>query len=166
MPNPGFLSKLLVFVNNKRFTLKNKWFTHLIIRSFWWGTWAIHSHLSFWVSDLSNLLTSLIKKLQKNIQKNMILVKLFWANHSFFVIERPKMRFAQKNERFAHLSWVTWVNRSQLLICNERPERFDHSHSFVLSGLIEWLTDAHLIWAIWANEPMSDERMNKFPTLN
>ena len=34
----------------------------LMVTHFWWATWAIRSHRSFLVSDLSNSLTSLIKK--------------------------------------------------------------------------------------------------------
>ena len=55
--------------------------------------------------------------------------------------------------------------RSNLLIFGERPERFANSRSFVLSNLSESLTFAHLSWAIWANEWMSDKRMSEFPTL-
>ena len=82
---------------------------------FWWATWEIPSHCSFLVSNLSNLLTSLIKK----------------------------------------------EGTSESLVWHERPERFPHSHSFVLSDLSESLTVAQLIWAIWANE-----RMSKFPALD
>ena len=109
-------------------------FTGLGIRSsvFWvnrlffakkWATWAICSYCSFMVSDLSDSLTSLIKKkemgriaflkkLTKHVPKNTILVKFFWANRSFFVSKRANEQFAQKNECFAHL-----------LIYHERPER-------------------------------------------
>ena len=38
----------------------------------------------------------------------------------------------------AHLSWATWAICSWLLICLERPERFAHSHSFVLSVSSVW----------------------------
>ena len=91
--------------------------------------------------------------------------------------------------RLFPLSDVT--NRSWLLICLERPERFAHGCSFPLS---DSLTVAHLSWAIWANSSqpliwfeqneqmsewamsewvnerwanqwMSDERMSKFPAL-
>ena len=60
--------------------------------------------------------------------------------------------------------------RSESLIFGERPERFASSRSFVLSDLSESLTFAHLSWAIWANEWMSDKRMSnkrmsEFPTL-
>ena len=34
----------------------------LMVAHFWWATWAIRSHGSFLVSDLSDALTSLIKK--------------------------------------------------------------------------------------------------------
>ena len=101
-------------------------------------------------------------------------------NRLFFVSERANELFAIKNEWFTHLlfimsnlseslsvtllSWATWVNNSQPLFWNERPERFSHSRSF------------HLSWAIWANcsqsliwsersELMSNEWMSEFPTL-
>ena len=76
------------------------------------------------------------------------LAKNFWSNCSF-----------------AHFLWATWANRSWSLICLERPERFAHSHSFVLSNLSESLTVVHLIWAKWANEQMSEWAMSKFPAL-
>ena len=38
----------------------------------------------------------------------------------------------EKNEQFTHFWWETWANRSQSLICLERPERFAHSCSFPL----------------------------------
>ena len=69
------------------------------------------------------------------------------------------------NHSFAHLSWATWANRSQSLICHERPERFAHCCSFVLSNLSESLTVAHLIWAMskWANsQPWFQERSSLF----
>ena len=78
----------------------------------------------------------------------MILVKSFGATCSF-----------------AHLSWVTWANWSQSLICHERPERLAHSCSFDMSNLSYLLTVAHLIWAIWAIERISNEWMSEFPAL-
>ena len=69
----------------------------------------------------------------------------------------------------AHLSWATWTIRSALLICLERPERFAHSSSFVLSDLSDLLTVAHLIWVKWANLPIPSpapenaELLNFFP---
>ena len=55
----------------------------------------------------------------------------------------------QKKEKFAHLSWVTWANRSQSLLCYEWPEPFAHGWYFDMS---DSLTLAHLSWAIWVNE--------------
>ena len=62
----------------------------------------------------------------------------------------------------AHLSWATWAICLRLLISSERPERFAHGRSFVLSDLSESLTVAHLIWAKWANERMSKWAMSKW----
>ena len=104
--------------------------------------------LLFFGDYLSNLLTSLIIKREwvnrsvffkhtKNIQKNTIVVKFFWANCSFFVINRA-------NERFAHF-----------LIYHERPEQITHGRSFVMSDLSDLLTVAPLSWAIWANHSQS-----------
>ena len=42
------------------------------------------------------------------------------------------------------------------LISSERPDWFAHGCSFILSDLSEMLTVAHLIWAKWATERMSD----------
>ena len=52
-----------------------------------------------------------------------------WANE----------RFAQKNKQFA-----------RSLIFGERPERFAHGHSFLVSDLMESLLVAHFWWATWA----------------
>ena len=59
----GFLSESLIFGGNLN--------DLLMVAHFWWATWAIRSHCSFLVSDLSDSLTLLIKKRE-------------WANHSFF----------------------------------------------------------------------------------
>ena len=61
-----------------------------------------------------------------------------------------------------HLSWATWAIHSQSLFWHERPERFAHSHSFVLSDLSESLTVTHLIWAIWANEQIPKPAKNEW----
>ena len=76
----------------------------------------------------------------------------FRANHSFFVQKWANERFAQKMSdslicsflvsdlsdslTIAHFLWVTWPNRSWLLIFGEQPEQFAHI--------------AHLTWAKWA----------------
>ena len=51
------------------------------------------------------------------------------------------------------------------LISSEQPEQFAQNRSFPLSDLSYSLTVAHLSWAIWANEWMSDEQMSEFPAL-
>ena len=116
------------------------------------------------------------KKLLKTY-KNMILFKFFWGKCSFIVSERaicPKNRAIHS---LAFLSWGTWANRSGSLFCHERPERFAHGRSFVMSDLRDLLTVAHLFWAIWGNHSpspikmrnlgrMRDERMIEFPTLD
>ena len=43
-----------------------------------------------------------------------------------------------KSLMVAHLSWATWANRSQSLICFERSEQIAHSHSFDLSEMSKW----------------------------
>ena len=127
----------------------------LMVAHFWWATWAICSHHSFLVSHPIVLLTYLIKKegmskslVKKNVPKNTILVKFFWANWSFFVSERANERFAQKKERFAHLSWTTWANHSRSLISHEQPEQFAHGASFDMSDLSDSPTVTHLSWVI------------------
>ena len=61
-----------------------------------------------------------------------------------------------------HLSWATWSIHSQSLFWHERPGRFAHSRSFVLSDLSESLTVTHLIWAIWANEQIPKPAKNEW----
>ena len=53
---------------------------------------------------------------------------------------------------FTHFWWATWANRSWSLIFDKQCEWIPYNRSFVLSDLIELLTVAYLIWAIWANE--------------
>ena len=68
----GFPSKLLVFcekMSKWAIHSKNERFAHSLIfgerperiANFWWVTWAIRSHSSFLVSDLSDSVTSLTK---------------------------------------------------------------------------------------------------------
>ena len=137
------------------------WANRLCSLNFWWATWAIGSHRLFLVSDLSDSLTSLIKKegmskslifsktykkMLKSLPKNMILVKNFQRIARFFVRERVNEQFAPENEWFAHLLWATWANYSQSLIlsdlsdlqsliCPEQSERITHGRSFDLSNL-------------------------------
>ena len=147
---------------------------------FWWATWAICSHPSFLVSDLSILLTSLIKKeglskrfiflTYKKCTKNTILAIFFeQITHSLIYHELPEgithshlfvMSDLSDSLMVALLTWGTWA--------------IAHSRSFVLSDLSESLTVAHLIWAIWANErwvseqipsPVSYKKQGEFPGL-
>ena len=74
-------------------------------------------------------------------------------------------------ERITRFLWAKnkWAMHSEktsnLLIYHEQPEQIAHGRSFVVSDLRDLLTVAHLIWAILANERMSDEQMSEFPTL-
>ena len=77
------------------------------------------------------------KKYNKRIQKYDFSQKKL-SKSLVFVSERANERFAKKNKWFAQ------------------------SLSFVLSDLSESLTVAHLIWAIWANEQMSEWAMIKW----
>ena len=101
-----------------------------LIRSFLVSAWAIRSHRSFLVSDLSDLLTSLIKKRE-------------WANRSFFKKQKPYIKHTKNILKF-------FEQITHLLIYHERPERITHSRSFVMSNLSDSLTVALLIWATWA----------------
>ena len=156
-----------------------------------WAIWAIAHSRSFDLSKISKWANerwaksqpwlTLIRRNQqnfwffKNLQKNCKITykkydffEYFGANSSFFVSKRENKLFAKKNLAicsFSHLSWATCVNHLNSLICHEGPGRFAHSYSFVLSDLSELLTFAHFVYAIWANERMSDEQMSKFPTL-
>ena len=95
---------------------------------FWWATWANHSLRSFLVSNLSDLLASLIKK--------------EWMSKLLVFCERKsKWVICSKNEQFADLSWATWANRSQSLICPEQSERIAHSCSFDLKDLSKWANE-------------------------
>ena len=77
-----------------------------MVAHFWWATWAIRSHGSFLVSDLSNALTSLIKK--EGMSKLLV----------FILLQKTpqKYNFSQSflsNEQmsqFPALIWAIWVN--------------------------------------------------------
>ena len=127
-------------------------FPGLGIRSsvFWVNRWVfLWKNLKNLVSDPSDFLTLLcfgeqhesshpsLKKREranrswffyflrtKNVLKNTIFVKFFWANWSF-----------------THLSWATWAIRSKLLFWCGRPERFAHSLSFDLGDLCKWANE-------------------------
>ena len=119
-----------------------------MVAHFWWASWEIRSHRSFLVSDLSNLLTSLIKneglseslvykkKCTKNVPKNMILVKKNLSESLVFVIKRANERFAQKKRA----------------ICPEGSEQIAHSHSFNLSDLSNLSNLSNL--SKWANSQL------------
>ena len=118
----GCLSEVLIFNKkwaNGRFTKKNKRLVHSLI----FGErpeQITHGH-SFLVSDLSDSLTSLIKKeemsesLIKNVQKTyqtydftILVALLTWAT------------WAIGSVTVGHLSGAIWANRSQSLIWFER----------------------------------------------
>ena len=141
----------------------------LMVTHFWWATWAICSYHSLSLSKKEEMSKSLVfqKTYIKRNKKN-ILVKFCWAHRLFFVskwaicsekksnllIRSSIMSNLSKLLTVAHLSFATWGIHSRLLIWHERPERFAHSHSFVVIDLSKLLTVAHMIWAIWlwANE--------------
>ena len=92
-----------------------------------WVTWATHSHPSLKKREWVNcLLKKTFKKLQKNVHRNTILLKHFWANCSFFVRERAPwancswslfiMSDLSDLLTVAHLCEAIWANRSQSLI--------------------------------------------------
>ena len=91
---------------------------------FWWATWANHSLRSFLVSNLSDLLASLIKK----EWMSKLLVFCEWK--SKWVICSKKraicsfiMSDLSESLTVAHLSWAIWANRTQLLIWSEGSEQ-------------------------------------------
>ena len=99
----------------------------------------------------SFLFVSFQKNVQKNVPKNMILVKknlnkslVFCANERLAQKTSNSLIYHEQPDRIALLTWATWAIN---IYCN---------HSFVLSNLSKWLTVTHLIWAIWANERMSE----------
>ena len=85
--------------------------------------------------------------------KTTILYKFFQQIARFCERKREWVIRSKKRviHSFAHLSWMTWANRSQLLFCHEWPEQIAHGHSFVRSDLSDLLTVAHLSWVIWSN---------------
>ena len=150
---------------------------------------------SFLVSDLSNLLTSLIFLNTKSYIKHSkkLDFRFFYQKClSELLIRSFIMSDLSESLTVAHLSWATWAICSRLLICLEQPEHSltvahfpwaiwaNRSQSFMW---FEWneqmndsLTVAHFCWAIWANrsqsliwferkERMSDEQMSEFPAL-
>ena len=97
---------------------------------------------SFVLSDLTDSLTSLRRNERTFV---FFITSKNWSESPIFCERIRKWAIcSKKNERFAHLSWATWVNCSHLLICHEQPERFAHSRSFILNNLSESLTFAHL----------------------
>ena len=178
------ITDLLIFSQKPSNSLRNQWEHSQPCNSLIFGERPeriTHDH-SFLVSNLSNLLTSLIKKEEiskslaffrkptKNVPKkhfSQILLskslvfceqKSKWAicseKKSNLLIRSIIMSDLSKLLTVAHLSWANWGIHSQLLFWHQRPERFAHSHSFVLIDLSKLLTVAHMIWAIWlwANE--------------
>ena len=195
----GFLGKLLVFCekNERMSDLRQKTSNSLIcsflvsdlsdslmLAHFWWATWANRSN--FWwatwaiCSNCSLKKRQWAKRLFKKTYQKYDFSQIFLSESLVFVSKRANVQFSQKNERFAHL-----------LIYHEQPERNPHSWSFVISNLSnsltvallinmsnlsDWLTVAHLSWAIWVSrsqsliwfersERMSDKRMSEFPML-
>ena len=63
----------------------------------------------------------------------------FLSESHVFAKKWANKRFDQKHEQFAHS-----------LIFGERPERFAHGCSFLVSNLSESLMTAHFWWATWA----------------
>ena len=148
----------------------------LMVALFWWATWAICSHRSSLVSNLNvcshrslkkgewakRSFFSTYKKHTKSVKKYDF-SQIFWVNCSFLLIERANEWFAQRRRAicsFTLLSWATWANRSWSLFWHERPEQFVYSCWFVLNNLSKSLTVAHLIWAIRANERISNPVQN------
>ena len=84
---------------------------------------------------------------------------VFRAIHSFFVSENAihSQNRATVTAPVALLSWMPWVNSSQLLFCNERPERFPQGCSFIKSNVIE------LLMSLFKKERLSKERRELFP---
>ena len=133
-----------------------------MVAHFWWVTWAISS---LCLEGMSKSYVFLNLKKQKK-RKNTILFKFFWVNHYIvFCEQKRKMSNSLKiTEWFAHL-----------LFYAEQLEQIAHIRSFVMSGLSNLLTVAHLSWATWANRSHlliclerfeRFEWMSKFPTLN
>ena len=149
-----------------------------MVAHFLWATWAIRSHRSFLLSDLSNSLTLLTKRKGNKLFahffnnfyfksyikhiKNKILDFLSQNLLSESLICSFPLSDLRESLTVAHLSWATWAIHSR--------------RSFPLSNLSVSLMVAHLSKAIWANrsqsliwfernEQMNNERMSEFPAL-
>ena len=123
--------------------------------------WIAPGH-SCLVSNLSASLTSLFKKegLSKSLifvltYKNMILFKFFEGITHFLWVKERMSNSLKKKHWFAHS-----------LFCYERPDRFAHGPSFVMSDLSNLRTAAHLSWMIWANLLQSLIKMSDFEPMS
>ena len=116
--------------------------------------WANHSFLqknerisdslNNLVSDLSDKLTALIfgERPEQfapiaHYKRGMSESLSFLTNLAFIKLTKNKI--------------LDFFSQNFFSICHERPERFAHGSSFVLSNLRDSLTVAHLSWLIWAN---------------
>ena len=86
----------------------------------------------------------------------MILVKKFGENRLFFCKQKSELAICSVKTSNLLIRSFIMSNLTESLFWHERPERLTYNHSFVLSNLSKWLTVTHLIWAIWANERMSE----------
>ena len=119
----GFLSESLIFLQKTSDSLrKNKQFANLLI----FGEQIAHDH-SFLVSDLSDLLTLLMKKRE------------WWAICSHCLWKKG-------NERIAHFFYIQKTYQKIQLQSNFFSKSL--IRSFIMSDLSKLLTFAHLTWAI------------------
>ena len=114
---------------------------------FWWVTWAICWHRSFLVSNLSNLLTLLVKK--EGTSKSLVFLNLqkiwFYSNIFKWIIGFlwAKERFTQKNHAIrsgCHKRPKRFAHGCSFLVNFWWAEQFAHSCSFVISDLSKLLT--------------------------
>ena len=87
------------------------------------------------------------KKFKKNLKKIIIFFK-------------PSQKTYNKCTLIYH-KWLERISHSRTFVLSDLSNLFTVAQcSFGLSDLSESLTVAHLIWAIWENEGMSDEQIS------
>ena len=129
---------------------------------------------SFLVIDLSDLLTvALLSWVTWAIRSHRSLKKRDWENRWFFKNNLLK--------KFLKIQFYSNFLSQSLFFCKRMSNLLKKTsdlliHSFIMSPLSKSFTVALLSWVTWAicsqslicpeqSEPMSDERMSKFPTL-
>ena len=78
-----------------------------MVAHFWWATWAIRSHGSFLVSDLSDALTSLIKKEGMSKLLVFILLQETPQKYNFSQVFLAMSKWANSQLLFERSEWMS-----------------------------------------------------------